>query len=325
MDEDLPAIAVDPTRRRLLYGGAAMAGTALLAACGSGNGGAIITPPTPTPTPTPTPSAPVGTVEERDQLNLALNALYVEGQFLSFAVTGQGLPAAILTGTGASGQATGARRVTFADSRLAERFTEILANTIAHIALLRELLSSYAVAQPTIDLSAAAGPFGAIAAGAGFTSPLDPYADETSLLLGSFYLIDVSVTYFKQLTLGRGSSARGTPEVAAAAVSTLSTKSAHAGMIRLGVYRKGLLSPDVLNQANAISDFRDLRDGADSLDQGITSSGSLNLTPTGSFGGIFARTPGQLLRLLYLQAPSNLTISRGGFLPNGANGVLVET
>lgn len=77
------------------------------------------------------------------------------------------------------------------------------------------------------------------------------------------------------------------------------------------------------NAANAISDARDSLDGPDDLDQGIFVNGRANIVLSDSDGRAFARTPQQVLRIVYLTDRSG--VSGGGIFPNGMNGKLRTT
>jgi hypothetical protein len=97
---------------------------------------------------------------DADVLNFALNLEYLEAQFYTFAVFGQGLPSGSLGGTGTRGEATGGRRVTFTDPVVRQYAVEIAQDERLHVDFLRTALGSAAVAQPAIDISAAPnGPF----------------------------------------------------------------------------------------------------------------------------------------------------------------------
>ncbi len=92
------------------------------------------------------------------------------------------------------------------------------------------------------------------------------------------------------------------------------------GMVRSTLYRMGTAAR---NAANAISDARDLLDGPDDLDQGIVRNGRANIVPSDSDGIAFARTPQQVLRIVYLTGQTG--VSSGGIFPNGMNGKLRST
>jgi len=330
IDSDLLLHAIDASDRRrdarrqfLRSAGAAsvaVGGGALLAACGATNQDSTITPtPTPTGTATATPSpASTDVLKDQDTFNFALNLEYLEAQFYSFAVTGAGLPAALLTGSGTAGGVTGGRAVTFTDPIVREYAREIAADEVAHVAFLRSVLGTSTVAQPAINIDGGAnGAFTAAARAAGLvgaTGTFDPYASDENFLLAAFIFEDVGVTAYKGAA----------PLIAQsllidAAAGILATEAYHAGLIRTVLYSKGIATPSLRASANAISDARDSLDGSTDLDQGIGDGTTANLVPTDANGITFSRTPGQVLNVVYLNRNA---VVGGGFFPAGINGTI---
>lgn len=294
---------------------AAAAGASILSACSGGSSDDFK--PIITPSPTPTPAA----ITDADVLNFALNLEYLEAQFYSFAATGAGLSASLLTGTGTQGSVTGGRRVSFVDPLIAAYAREIAADEVAHVAFLRRAIGTTAVAQPAIDIgtdpngafSSAARAAGLIGAGASF----DPYSSDENFLLGAYIFEDVGVTAYK------GASPLITNKTfLEAAAGILAAEAYHAGLVRTVLYRKGIATPALTDATEAISNARDSLDGTSDIDQGVRATGSgaaaaSNIVPTDNSGVAYSRSTGQVLNIAYL---NKLATDRGGFFPAGVNG-----
>ena len=300
-------------RRRFfkVAGSAAVLASAgsLLSACDDDD---KTTTPTPTPTPTPPP-----TLTDADVLNFALQLEYLEAQFYTYAVTGEGLPGSQLTGTGTQGAIMGGRKVTFSDPVVAQYAAEIAGDEAKHVLFLRNQLGSSAVAQPAIDISAGStSAFSAAARAAGLINAnqsFDPYANDENFLLGAFVFEDVGVTAYK----GAAPLISNKTYLEAAA-GILAAEAYHAGLIRTVLYRKGLEAPSLRTSADKISDARDSLDGSSDLDQGISlSDGKSNIVPTDTDGIAYSRSAGQVLNIVYLDKTAK---SAGGFFPSGLNG-----
>ncbi len=249
-------------------------------------------------------------------LNFALNLEYLEAQFYSYAVTGAGLPASLLGGTGAQGAVIGGRKVNFTDPVVAQYAAEIQQDEVAHVAFLRAQLGGSAVAQPAIDVGTDPnGAFSAAARASGLVGPVqafDPYLNDENFLLGAFIFEDVGVTAYK----GAAPLISNKTYLEAAA-GILSVEAYHAGIVRSALFELGT---DVQGIAQKISDVRDAVDGAGDLDQGLTPDGgsSANIVPADENAIAFGRSPQQVLNIVYLKGGTG--VSSGGFYPKGLNG-----
>ena len=290
----------------------AVAGAAAVSACGGGGGGDgfgvdenVNTPP------------PQTGLSDADILNFALNLEYLEAQFYSFAATGAGLAANLLTGTGTQGAVTGGRQVTFTDQVVRLYANEIAADEIAHVAFLRSALGSAAVAQPAINISSDVnGPFSAAARAAGLIGAgqsFDPYASDENFLLGAYIFEDVGVTAYKG-----ASPLLQSPTFLSAAAGILGAEAYHAGLIRTVLYGKGIATPALVDATEAISNARDSLDNPADVDQGVRAmNGASNIVPTDANGLAFSRSAGDVLNIVYLNPGA---VAQGGFFPNGVNG-----
>jgi hypothetical protein len=258
---------------------------------------------------------------DADILNFALNLEYLEAQFYTFAVFGEGLPSGSLSGTGTRGEATGGRRVNFTDQVVAQYAREIAVDERAHVDFLRTALGASAVAQPAIDISAGPnGPFSAAARAAGLIGAgqsFDPYANDENFLLGAFIFEDVGVTAYK------GASPLITSKVfLEAAAGLLAVEAYHAALVRTVLFRKGIEVPSsgLIEATESISNARDSLDGNTNLDQGIRPIGDMsNIAPLDANGLAFSRTTGQVLNIVYL---NRMAVGQGGFFPAGVNGTI---
>jgi hypothetical protein len=312
----------------------AAGGLSLLAACDdddSNNSGT-----TPTPSPSPSPTAPPVTVTDPDILNFALQLEYLEAQYYAFALTGSGLAANLMTGSGTQGAVSTSgpnppRAVNFTGETLIGQYArEIAADEIAHVAFLRNALGT-PVAQPAINISGdAAGAFTAVARAAGVVGPtaiFDPYSSPDFFLIGAYIFEDVGVTAYKGAAPLLSSAV-----FLEAAAGILAAEAYHAGLVRTILYSRGQTASSLLTIAQQVSDLRDTVDGtpAEDLvrgvgpddDQGINPSGTgatavSNLVPTNSNGLAFSRTPQQVLNIVY---GTRTSVSAGAFFPAGLNG-----
>lgn len=312
---------------RLCGGAAAMTGgLSLLAGCGDDDDDDD----EPAPSPTPNPTTGLSDV---DILNFALQLEYLEGAYYTYAVSGRGLDAPLLTGSGTQGDiVTGsgpgaAREVNFTDPIVREYAREIAADELYHISYLRDALGSARVAQPTLNLSGSAsvtvggatavGAFTAAARAAGVVGAndiFDPFANDESFLIGSYLLTDVGVTAY------RGSARLITNKTfLEAAAGILATESYHDAVVRSELWRRGLTVPSIYTRISQISNARDGLDGSGETDQDIGTASTANIVPTDANGWVLGRTAPQVLNLLF---QSRAAVTGGGFFPVGLNGTI---
>jgi hypothetical protein len=302
-----------PTRRRFLAGLGISAGAAAMIGCGSDNG-----PSQPVTPPTTGGGGSAATPSDADVLNFALNLEYLEAEFYLRAVTGTGLSAADM---GASpGATTGGAQVNFTDPALKAYAMEIAADELAHVQFLRKALASAAVDKPAIDLMTS---FNAAAMAAGIGTTFNPFADQTSFLLGAFIFEDVGVTAYngavKYLLANNGIAANAGFLSAAAAIHA--TEAYHAAEIRtLLVYMDAATpSAGLLATAGKISALRGAASSASGGPAAEVAPTSKTIVACDSNSLAFPRTTDQVLDIVYLNATGKAA-TQGGFYPNGMNG-----
>jgi hypothetical protein len=249
-------------------------------------------------------------ISDPDIFNFALNLESLETEYYLRGTTGRGMPDADAGPN--PGTVTGGRMVPWQNSDLREFMEEVAANELAHVRFYRRVLGPAAVSRPTIDITAG---FAGAAKAAGLGDNFDPFASEMNFFLGGMLMEDVGVTAY------RGAAPLITnKDFLSSAAGILAVEAYHMGMARSTLYRMGTVAR---NAANAISDARDRVDGAGDVDQGIEMNAKANIVPSDADGVAFARTPQQVLRIVYLADRSG--VSGGGIFPNGMNGTLRTT
>lgn len=243
----------------------------------------------------------------------ALQLEYLEAEFYLRAI---GLP-----GVPDSGNApvVGGSEVPFQNPVIRAYAEEIAADELAHVLVLKAILRGNSTPRPAINFTDA---FNAAAAAAGLPTPFNPFADEVSFLLGAFIFEDVGVTAYK------GAAPLLTDKrLLEAAAGILAVEGYHAANIRttlVGLAANPMSAFDpIIRATNLISNARDFLDGPGGKDQGLTTQGMLNITPTDRNGIAFSRTTSEVLRIVYLTP--ELGVSSGGFFPEGVNGTITTT
>ena len=299
-------------RRNLLqrgaFAGASLLGAGLLAGCGGSSNN---------------DKKSSGTSDSRNDaniLNFALNLEYLEAEFYLRAVTGQGLVAADIGGTGA-GTVVAPSGTANLSNNVLQYALEIASDEQNHVRAIRSTISQLGYTpsvRPDINLT---DTFNALAKLAGLGNSFDPYASDTNFLLASFIFEDVGVTAYSGAATAIKSAA-----VLKAAAGILAVEAYHSGAIRTLLVGLGATS-----QADAISGVRDSVDGGTDDDQGISgpdpsfglsdtlTQSNFNLVPADSNSIAFSRTTDQVLRVVYADASGSAGATPGGFFPRGIN------
>ncbi|CAN5535978.1 ferritin-like domain-containing protein [soil metagenome] len=295
-------------RRQMLANMGVLGAGALLTACGTSAQPVPVADPNPLQEDLP-PEGPSTNVDVQIG-NLALNLEYLEAEYYLRGVFGVGLEdrGVGVTGVGALGNVIGGRQVDFSRIREFQNAEEIALDEEAHVVYLRSVLGDAAAARPTIDFT---GAFAAIGDAIGVPG-FDAFADAESFILGAFALEDVGVTAYNgaaPFITKRG--------ILADAVSVGLVEGYHAGDIRNVIFNRG---GSILAAANAISAARGSLGGG--KDQAVTHDNpfgtTANITPTDENALAFARTPLEVLNIVYLD--TTLSGTPGGFFPDGVNG-----
>ncbi len=284
-------------RRRGLVSGAGLGAAALGAMAALGR-------------PSPAAAQAAAPNIDSDILNFALNLEYLEAEYYLRATTGHGIPKDDVTGIGTPGTVTGGRRVPFGTPKLRQAAEEITHDEFDHVLFLRAALGAATVAIPQIDFTTA---FNSLAVAAGLGDEFDPFADELSFLLGAFVFEDVGVTAYS------GAAPAITDKgYLAAAAGILAVEAYHASELRTLLLEAGLAeATNKIAAARAAVSGTGPGFNTPADDQGVRLNGRVNIVPTDANSIAFARTPQQVLSVVYLGGTTS-----GGFFPCGVNGAI---
>lgn len=292
---------------------------------------------------------------DADVLNFALNLEYLEAEYYLRAVTGAGLDAADVTGSGTPGDVVvkaGSTIVPWETQAVREYAEEIAADELAHVRFIRAALGSLGAtpaARPTIDLrdsftNAAVAAGILMSGGPGATCPpgqpaspqpasfFVPTADCQGWVPNNHPLAATGPVVFDpfadELSFLLGAFIFEDVGVtaykgAATLLTNATVLEAAAGILAVEAYHAGIVRT-VLSQRGAvdpvqkISDLRDAADGAGDLDQGLRINLKANIVPTDANGLAYSRSAAQVLNIVYLGGAS----AAFGFFPNQLNGTI---
>ncbi|CAN5900331.1 ferritin-like domain-containing protein [soil metagenome] len=251
-------------------------------------------------------------------LNFALNLEYLEAEFYLRAAFGRGLADEDIGDN--PGEVIGGSKVEFESDAVREYAEEIALDEENHVKFLRSALGDQAVSRPKINFTDA---FTTAARAAGVIpndQTLNHFKSEGLFLNGAFLFEDVGVTAYYG-----AAPFISNPDFIEAAAGILAVEAYHAAEARTLLYSRLGTEIDkvpVQRLVQIVSNARDFLDGDGDMDQGIVQDNPFgtmaNIVPTNENGLVFARTPFQVLNIVYLDLTR--TATPGGFFPDGLNG-----
>jgi hypothetical protein len=256
-----------------------------------------------------------------------------------------------ITGTGTQGTVVvkANPKVPFTNLAIAAYAVETAVEEGKHVAFLRSVLGSMAaVAQPQIDLM---NSFNGLASLAGIGPAFDPFLNDANFLIGAYIFEDVGVTAYHGAAPLFTTSTTGKTYLGAAA-GILAVEAYHAGLVRTTILAidNGVVFPTIpagtlagytqkistlrATVASAVAPSPASPFDANPDDYGVTSTTNVTL---GSGSGVshsqivdadpttviaFSRTTTQVLNIVTAgNAGTAGTPAKGGFFPNGMNGL----
>ena len=292
-----------PSRRSFLAGAGALGAAALVTGCSSDSGTAV-SPTTPT-------APPALDFPDNDILNFALNLEYLEAEFYLRAATGSGIASA----DGGAGTVTGGTAVPGFTAAQAAYANELAQTELNHVRVLRSAISGNSgtpVGRPNMDFTNA---FNALALAAGIGSTFNPFLNPTNFLIGAFIFEDVGVTAYNGAAPLLSSNAFLT-----SAAQIMAVEAYHAAELRSRIVATSTGGDSTyLTYANQIIALRATLGGGNETPLSQTSIVAANGNAIA-----YARNTSQVLHIVY-GTGGGAGVSKGGFFPNGVNGVITTT
>ena len=270
-----------------------------------------------------------GVLTDADIFNFALNFEYLGAEFYLAALGASPLPANLTKGLNPNSKPAGTvtrptvSAVPFENQAIFYFAEQLAIDEYAHVSVIRELLPTSAIAEPSIDL---VNSWTNLAVAAGLIAPgqtFSPFASEVDFLLGAYVLEDVCVTAL----CGAASLIKSKTNLAYAA-SILGVEA-----YQIGTIRQRLSAIGAQTATDAISNLRSnlsnkvIAQGVDDFGTGAQGN-NFNFTNNDSNGQAFRRSFTQVLAIAYGTTVSSTgtgPATSGGFFPNGVNGAIVAT
>jgi hypothetical protein len=279
-----------------------------------------------------------GTITDRAIIEFLTNTECLEATFDTYGVFGRGLLNNVTLG-GPEPIGVGAAAISATNRPFLE---EIALNEQGHVTFTRAAGS--AIPCPAADYITGFNTFFALAYGvtlspgqnaseaiaSRFGSPFNPYLNDQTFVISVFTLEETSATGAKGL-IGLTSNPVLANAIAGLAIGANQQVTSERRI--LWDLRNEIVAPfgETVQQVVArISATRDQLDGPQVDDQGLVvtdprfispPTGFVNLFSTNVYGLAFARTPGMVINILTCGSPT----SKGGFLPNGLNGLITSS
>lgn len=220
-------------------------------------------------------------------LQFALHLEYLEAEFYSYATTGSGLPANLITGTGNAGPTTGGVATNFTSANGRAIAEEIARDELEHVRVVRGALGSATITKPAINLNAL---------------NLDLTVEANFVTLARAFE-DVGVSAYL------GASTVISKTLLATAGRILAVEALHTGNLRLQAI-----------QQNAPGGDLDAKDQAPNSADPLTGNAD-NYFATDNQALAIPRTPLEVLKIVLNQpnATASTLVPSGGFFPGGLN------
>ncbi|KAF2929193.1 hypothetical protein DAI22_05g038500 [Oryza sativa Japonica Group] len=262
-------------------------------------------------------------------IQFLLNAKFVEAEWFLHGALGRGIDFIDGALSGGGPPPTGARKATL-DFRATEVAAELGYQEVGHIRAITQSMGGFP--RPAIDLSDAV--FAAVMDDAMATRldpPFDPYASSVNFLLASYILPHITAS----AAVGISSSLMGFSSKRLQA-SMLAVEAGQDAVIRMMLYERAdeVVAPykgrTVAEFTRRISEWRNAASRCGAKDEGVKvldrRQGAERRTVSNILGAGddslgFARTPAEVLRILYGSGNEQVP---GGFLPRGGNGTIAK-
>lgn len=315
--QQLDAIIAGTRRKMLTLGGAALAGMVFAPRAANAAG-----------------------IGDSDILNFALNLEYLEANFYTLATAGTTIDKiglGIGPGTTAAGTATvttktggpSSCKVPWTIPIIQAYAQETAVEEQKHVTFLRSALGASAVAEPNLDLY---NSFITLGAAVGVPN-FDPFASDANFLLGAYIFEDVGVTAY-----GGAAGLLTSNAYLVAAAGILAVEAYHAGLVRTSIFQL-----DTANGNNVLSALTQKISAARATADGTIATGAddigVQIVPTPLNGAVtgqagvtiadvnltnslaYVRTTTQVLQIVTYPT-GTATPFKGGFFPNGLNGLI---